>query len=301
MSSDPLFVGVDGGGTGCRARIEAASGRLLGTGIAGPAALRIGVDRAVAEIEKACRAALEDAELGADAMRSLHAAVGLAGIGRKGALEQLVQQPHSFCSVIYVHDATIACIGAHGGRDGGIVIVGTGSVGFALVGGCEIRVGGYGFPISDEGSGADLGLQAIRLALRAFDERAVGTSLTREVMARFHDDPFAAVAWMDRATATDYASFAPLVMRHADNGDQIARRIVRDAAEQIDELVRRLLERGAPRIALLGGLASSMQPWLAPDVQRRLVPLEGDAVDGALYLARCNFTKERRTGADISE
>jgi glucosamine kinase len=29
-----------------------------------------------------------------------------------------------------------------------------------------------------------------------------------------------------------------------------------------------------------------MQPWLAPDVQRRLVAVEGDAVDGALHLAR---------------
>ena len=114
----------------------------------------------------------------------------------------------------------------------------------------------------------------------------VGTSLTRDVMMRFHNDPFEAVAWMDRATATDYATFAPLVMRHADAGDPVARRIVRDAAEQIDELVRRLIECGASRVALLGGLASSMQPWLAPDVQRRLVPVEGDAVDGALHLAR---------------
>jgi len=40
----PLFIGVDGGGTGCRARIEDASGSLLGTGIAGPAAIRIGID-----------------------------------------------------------------------------------------------------------------------------------------------------------------------------------------------------------------------------------------------------------------
>jgi glucosamine kinase len=155
-----------------------------------------------------------------------------------------------------------------------------------VVGGREVRVGGYGFPISDEGSGADLGLHAIRLALRAHDQRAVPTSLTREVMLRFHDDPFEAIAWMDRATATDYATFAPLVMRHADAGDPVARRIVRDAAEQIDELVRRLTECGAGRVALLGGLASPMQPWLAPDVQRRLVPVEGDAVDGALHLAR---------------
>ncbi|HEY6023995.1 MAG TPA: BadF/BadG/BcrA/BcrD ATPase family protein [Pseudolabrys sp.] len=284
--SAPLFVGVDGGGTGCRARIEDAKGRLLGTGIAGPATLRLGVDRALAEVGKACCVAAEDAGLGADALGSMHAAVGLAGIGRKGLLEELERRPHPFRSVVYVHDATIACIGAHGARDGGIVIVGTGSVGFAVVAGREIRIGGYGFPISDEGSGADLGLQAIRIALRAYDERAVSTSLTRDVMLRFRDDPFEAIAWMDSATATDYATFAPLVMRHADDGDPVARRIVRDAAEQIDDLVRRLSECGASRIALLGGLATSMQPWLAPDVQRRLVPVEGDAVDGALHLAR---------------
>jgi len=284
--SGPLFAGVDGGGTGCRARIQDAEGRLLGTGIAGPAALRVGIDRSLAEVVKACRAALEEAGLGAEVLGSVHAAVGLAGVGRKGALEELMQRPHPFRSVAYVHDATIACIGAHGARDGGIVIVGTGSVGFAVVGGREVRVGGYGFPISDEGSGADVGLHAIRLALRAYDDRAVDSSLTRDVMTRFHNDPFEAVAWMDPATATDYATFAPLVMRHADAGDPVARRIVRDAAEQIDELVRRLAECGASRIALLGGLASSMQPWLAPDVQRRLVPVEGDAVDGALHLAR---------------
>ena len=291
MIADSLFVGVDGGGTGCRTRIEDAEGRVLGTGIAGPAALRIGVSRALAEVEKACSAALNEAGLEADALNSLHAAVGLAGVGRKGALKELTLQPHHFRSVVYTDDATIACIGAHGGRDGGIVIVGTGSVGFALIGGREVRVGGYGFPISDEGSGADLGLSAIRLALRAYDERTIGTSLTRDIMMRFHNDPFETVAWMDGATATDYATFAPLVMRHADAGDQIARRIVRDAAEQIDELVRRLSECGASRVALLGGLASSMQPWLAPDVQRRLVAVEGDAVDGALRLARRGVIK----------
>ena len=229
-----LFIGVDGGGTGCRARIEDAEGRLLGTGIAGPAAVRLGIDR----------------------------------------------------SVVYVNDATIACIGAHGGRDGGIVIVGTGSIGFAVVKGREVRIGGYGFPISDEGSGADLGLHAIRLALRASDGRALATSFTREVMVRFDNDPFEAVAWMDRATATEYATLAPLVMRHADAGDPVGRRIVREAAEQIDELVRRLIECGAPRVALIGGLASSIEPWLAPDVQRGLSPVEGDAIAGALYLAR---------------
>jgi glucosamine kinase len=285
-STRRFFLGVDGGGTGCRARIEDEAGRVLGTGIAGAAALRFGIDHSFAAIETACRGALAEAGLPVDALAETIAGVGLAGVGRKGALEQLIAHPHPFKSVTYVNDATTACIGAHAGRDGGIVIVGTGSIGYAVVGGREIRVGGYGFPISDEGSGADLGLHAIRLALRAHDGRNIASSLTREVMARFQGDPYEAVAWMDKASATDYATFAPMVMRYADDGDPVGRRIVRDAAEQIDELVRRLIECGAPRIALLGGLASPMQLWLAPDVQRRIVPVEGDAVDGALLLAR---------------
>jgi glucosamine kinase len=281
-----LFIGVDGGGTGCRARIEDSEGRVLGTGIAGPAAVRLGIDKSMAALKNACFAAAAEAGLPGEALASMDAGIGLAGIGRKGALEQIEAEPHPFRSVIYVNDANIACIGAHSGRDGGIVIIGTGSVGLAVVEGREIRFGGYGFPISDEGSGADLGLQAIRVALRAFDGRAVATAFTREVMARFHNDPFDAVAWMDRATATDYARLAPLVMRHADAGDPVSRRIVRDAAEQIDELIRQLVGSGARRVALLGGLASPMEPWLAPDVQRSLSPIEGDAVSGALYLAR---------------
>jgi glucosamine kinase len=281
-----LLVGVDGGGTGCRARIADAEGSLLGTGIAGPAAVRLGIDRSLAAVESACRAAAAEAGLQPEALAEMDAGVGLAGIGRKGALEEIRARPHPFRSVVYVNDANIACMGAHSGRDGGIVIIGTGSAGFAIVKGREVKVGGYGFPVSDEGSGADLGLSAIRLALRANDGRALATSLTRDVMARFGGDPFEVVAWMDRASATDYATLAPLVMRHADAGDPVGRRIVRDAAEQIDELVRRLIECGAPRIALVGGLASPMEPWLAPDVQRRLSPVEGDAVAGALLLAR---------------
>ncbi len=284
--SAPLFIGVDGGGTGCRARLENARGSGLGTGIAGPATIRLGLDQAMASVETACLAALAEAGFGAEHLARVHAGIGLAGIGRKGALAALAARPHPFASVGFASDGLIACIGAHSGKDGGIVIVGTGSFGLARVEGREIRVGGYGFPISDEGSGADLGLQAIRLALRAADGRLEASPLLHDVIARFNSDPFDAVAWMDRATATDYATFAPLVMRHADQGDPMGRRIVQGAAEQIDELVRALVGRGAKRIALIGGLSSAIEPWLAPDVRRRLTPLEGDAVAGALQLAR---------------
>ncbi|MDK4739974.1 N-acetylglucosamine kinase [Rhizobium sp. CNPSo 3464] len=280
------FLGIDGGGTGCRARIEDAAGAVLGQGLSGPATTRLGIAEAWASITRAFEAAIEEAGLSPSDIVRVHAGVGLAGIGRKGALEALRAIKHPFASIDFVSDGEGACLGAHSGRDGAIVIAGTGSIGLGFVEGRHLRVGGYGFPISDEGSGADLGLKAVQLALRANDGRHEKTALLAEIMQRFQNDPMEAVAWMDRASATDYAALAPMVMRHADQGDAAGRRIVQNAAEHIDTLIRTLFDKGAPRVSLLGGLSSPLEPWLAPDVRRRLKPIDGDAVSGAIILAR---------------
>ncbi len=299
-SSSRLFIGVDGGGSGCRARIADKQGNVLGRGEAAPAALRFGIDRSLAAVESACGTAAADAGLPAVELRRMDAVVGLAGVGRKGLLEELVVRPHPFRSVRYVNDATIACLGAHKGSDGGVVIVGTGSVGLAIINGREFRIGGYGFPVSDGGSGAALGLGALRVALKAYDGRIAKTPLAGEMMRRFQDDPREVIAWTDNATATDYASFAPLVLDFAEQADVAALEIVRVAAKEIEGLANRLFHCGAPRVALVGGLAQRMQPFLAHDVVERLVPSMGDAIDGALLLARgmlhesATMAKERR-------
>lgn len=285
QESPHYFLGVDGGGTGCRARIEDATGRVLGQGLSGPASTRLGIEQAWASVSSAFEAAIEDAGIEAGKIARIHAGIGLAGIGRRGALKALQAIAHPFASIDFVSDGIGACLGAHSGRDGAIVISGTGSVGLGFVDGRDLRVGGYGFPISDEGSGADLGLKAVQFALRAHDGRTEQTALLAEVMQRFQNDTAEAVAWMDRSTATDYAAFAPMVLRHADQGDLFGRRIVQGAAEQVDTLIRSLFEKGAPRVTLLGGLSTALEPWLAPDVRRRLKPADGDAVAGAIILA----------------
>jgi glucosamine kinase len=281
-----VYIGVDGGGTGCRARIEDAQGRALGQGAAGPATTRIGAEKAMQAVREASMAAAVDAGLPPDVLVGASAAVGLAGMDRKGAREALLGCPHPFRSVVYASDANVACLGAHGGRDGGIVVVGTGSVGFARVKGRERRIGGYGFPISDEGSGAVLGLQAVRLALRADDGRVTPSPFLRDVMGRLGPDASTLVAWAEQATATEYASLAPLALDHAEAGDPAAAEIVTEAARHVDVIIHSLREFGAPRISLLGGLASRLVQWLSPDVRHFLSPPEGDAVAGALLLAR---------------
>ena len=115
--------------------------------------------------------------------------------GARGAEATLKEIMHPFASVRFISDGLAACLGAHGGADGAVVVAGTGSIGVGLIGRRELRFGGYGFPISDEGSGADIGLQAIKLALRAADERGETSPLLEEVLGFFDHDPCQAVAW----------------------------------------------------------------------------------------------------------
>jgi glucosamine kinase len=289
------FLGIDAGGSHTRARLTDEAGAVLGYGEAGPANTRIGLPEAIQAVEAACSGAIQAAGLGADEVGQIRAGLGIAGLNRKGVLQGLREHPFPFAAIAFASDAAIACLGAHEGADGGIVIVGTGSIGFARVGEAVVVVGGYGFPISDEGSGADLGLRAIRRSLWAKDGRIAQTAMTEEALARFSGSAGEIVAWMDKATATDYATFAPLVMEHANRGDAVAEPIVQEAAQGIDRLIRVLLERGAPQCCLMGGLAEHIYDWLAAGVRKRLREPMGDALSGALHLARIRGLPPGRT------
>ena len=281
-----FFLGIDAGGTHTRARLVDSQGKLIGTGEAGPANTRVGLEAAFREINAAWHGATSAAGLDESAVRSIQAGLGIAGLNRRGVLQSLRSHPFPFETIAFASDAAIACIGAHDGADGGIVIVGTGSIGFGRINGETIVVGGYGFPISDEGSGADLGLQAIRRCLWARDGRIAHSPMTHELLAYFSDSAAEIIAWMDTANATAFASFAPLVMDHAGRGDAVAEPIVQESAQRIDRLINTLFERGVPQCCLMGGLAPRLREWLSVSVRSRLREPLADALSGAIHLAR---------------
>lgn len=280
------FLGIDAGGTKCRARLVDVTGRIIGNGCSGPANVRIGVSNVFSVLQTAYNQAISEAKLDALEIKSINAGIGIAGIGRIGALEEMRAQPFPFHSISLCNDGLIANIGAHSGLDGGIVIIGTGSIAVGRVNGKNIRIGGYGFPASDEGSGAYMGLQAIRMTLRAYDGRLSHSILTDALFHKFDREVRSVICWMDKASATDYAALAPLVMKAAEEGDSIGGSIVRRAAHHIQLMVHSLYASGVPRCALTGGLSERIMPWLSPEVRAKIFKAEGDSLDGALHLAR---------------
>jgi glucosamine kinase len=285
VQEDHLFLGVDGGGTRCRARLYGARVGPLGEGVAGPANLRFGIEESFSAVLAAARQSFAEAGLPFADMERTSACLALAGASEPSYLAAARAHRHPFRTIVITTDAHAACVGAHGNRDGGVVIVGTGTIGWGQLRGRHLRVGGWGFPSSDEGSGAWLGCEALRRALWAHDRRIPWTRMLRSVFAEFASDPHEVVRRISSAAPRDFARLAPLVVEHAASGDAEARDLMREAARHVDALATRLRALGIPRIALVGGLASSIEPWLPAETREHLVTPADDALEGALVIA----------------
>jgi glucosamine kinase len=283
---DLLYLGIDGGGTSCRARLTDAAGRLLGEGVAGSANVTLGIDIAAAAIVQAANLAFAAAGLGDAAKTVTHAGFGLAGANVPSLAAAVRAVAFPFAAITVASDAVAACLGAHGGGDGAILILGTGSQGLAIVAGRATAIGGWGFALSDDASGAILGRAAIRAAVAAVDGLAPPSTLTATLMARFGGQPAKAVEWAAGARPRDYGAFVPLVLEHAASGDPVAATLLAEAVAAAAGMLDRLLALGARRVALMGGLAEAYGAQLAARFAPVLVAPRGDAMDGALALAR---------------
>uniref|UniRef100_UPI000AF7B2FB BadF/BadG/BcrA/BcrD ATPase family protein n=1 Tax=Aureimonas sp. AU4 TaxID=1638163 RepID=UPI000AF7B2FB len=212
MAARTLYLGIDAGGSSCRARL-ADDREILGEAqVVGASNARAGVEAVFERLLGAARGAWSTAGLGPYDFARLRVGAGVSGIRRPGLIERFAERPHPFASVRWEDDAAIAALGAHGGREGGVVVAGTGSIAVGWAEGRRLRFGGYGFPGSDEGGGARLGLAAVEIAFLAADGRLAAGTLARDILQRAQNDPQRLVAFCDQATPADYARLCPLVL-----------------------------------------------------------------------------------------
>ena len=222
-----------------------------------------------------------------------HAGLGLAGAGLRSACEQLRAGLTSFASTIVSTDAYTAWLGAHRGANGGIVILGTGSCGLAIIDGKRIHVGGYGAEISDEAGGQRMGREALRRSLWSFDGRAERTKLSELILDRFRRDPSKMVSFAAKATPAQYAEFAPLIFEYASSDDPLAIELVQEAADAAARIIDTLIAGGASAVSLIGGLAEPLHPWLAPRLHSCLTAPQSDPLDGAILMAEQDLKSRR--------
>lgn len=291
MATD-IYIGVDGGGTKSKLRVEDSAGNLLGQAIAGPANIRLSVDGAWESIYTALdEALLPHAISSNDKQYHFHAGLGLAGCEVKEACKNFLHKPHFFETIKLFSDANAACVGAHHAEDGGIITVGTGVVGYQVYKGKGSKVGGWGFPHDDEGSGAWLGMQATRSTLEWLDHRIEKSPLVEDVFAFFNHDFEKLISFANRASSNDFARLAPLVINHSQQEEIAAVRLMKKAAHAVDRIYHALAkirddDTMSFPICLFGGIAPFIEPWLSEALRASLVPRKADATVGAILLIK---------------
>ena len=293
MLSKYMFVlGIDGGGTHTRMEMRDMENRLLRRGELGPFNINaIG--------ENAFRTLLEEIFRWCGGMENCdRLCIGGAGISNPAAEKILAEELEKadFRGIRKLcGDQEIALRGAMDGP-GIVVIAGTGSICFGKnAAGRTARSGGYGHLIDDGGSGYALGRQVLSSAVRCADGRLKDSGILQAVCHRLEGGPEKIVPFV-YAPETDKAAiakFASIALAQAEQGDGEAWRILRQEAQELYRMVlavQEALHMPKCRIALLGGLLASENPYRAEAAQQltylgTVAPAKHDALWGAAQLA----------------
>ncbi|EST54781.1 N-acetylglucosamine kinase [Brevibacillus panacihumi W25] len=285
-------IGIDGGGTKTRAAIADTRGQVAAI-MTGDASNPL--SRPWTDVEQTLRelieALLRSVEAGSEDVAALY--LGLAGADRALVANQIASAfGQEWQGRLFVdNDATAALYAGTWGEPGIVLIAGTGSIAYAIDRHEQRhRAGGWGYLLGDEGSGFDLGKQAVVAVLRAFDGRGEATSLTEALLAHFAiRSPVDAIALIYGSPnpRKELADCSRLVEQAAQEGDAVAKRIIQHAAASLVELVlacQRQLDEPLP-VVLAGGLLSadtSLKRELEKKASFELCPPVVTPVVGAL-------------------
>ena len=229
-----IGMGLDGGGTKTDCMLMGDGGRVLGRGRGGASnPSRIGVEAAARGVKEVAAAALQNAGLQMAQVKDVCA--GLAGVAaaeRAAAMRELLSRFFVGARFELCTDLDLA-LGAAGTRAAIVLVAGTGS---AAIGrneaGKVARSGGYGPKKSDEGSAFAVGKSAVSEIARAANEEA--ENLRARISELLGVDSFEKFAGLEDAEADEvYPRVFPVVAKAADEESEIARKLLREAAENL--------------------------------------------------------------------
>ena len=281
---DPHFFVLDGGGTSCRAALHGMNGQELGRATGDFANLTSDFAASCHHIEDIIKATYEAAGLEPGTSSGDVAILGVAGAEFGDAAARL-QSRLPFASAEVLSDRQISIAGILGDTDGTLAQIGTGSFFVSRTGDRQIEAGGWGLVLGDECSGAWLGREALRAALRAHDRLDKSTDLTRQVLAAHGDDAKALVLHAAAATPQDFARLAPDIFAAATAGDGCAMAILARAIGDLEHILHAVTGGADQTLYLCGGVGVHYAPMLAPEWRARLAAPQGDGLSGALTLA----------------
>jgi N-acetylglucosamine kinase-like BadF-type ATPase len=253
-----IYLGIDGGATKTTCAIGDAKS-VLGTATAGGSnVIRLGEVRAREGLHAAVREACAAAGIAAEQIDC--ACVGASGAGRAEVSDVVARMMQELvpCRVQVVGDIVIALQAAFGSGPGVVTCAGTGSFAYGRgADGHTSRAGGWGFAVSDEGSGQWIGRTAVGAVLRAQEngERpALLAAIEKAWQATTLND---LVRLANASPPPDFSALFPLVLSAANSGDAVARAVLTRGGRELAELTKSVIQRlfsGSVPVAMVGGV-----------------------------------------------
>ena len=278
-----FWLGVDGGGTNCRAAIIGDGGEVIGEGRAEAANhIRVGMETAINHVVEAVAQASQQA--GVELPEITAACIGLAGVSHPDhhrLMLAALKEALPISDITLDTDARVALAGATGNKAGVVIIAGTGSIACGINSrGRFARAGGWGPAMGDEGSGSYIGRRALESVVMSYDYRGEPTSMMEPILRHFgvssppelppviYDDPDSAMR--------EIAQLSKIAVEAAQKGDKVARGILKDAAKELAvatiAVIEQLrMERDDFQVAYVGGVFEAGELILDPlreEIQR---------------------------------
>ena len=229
-------IGLDGGGTGSKGIVADLSGQILAEMKGGPINY-VGADKKL--IDENITSLIKKGLDGRSVKDCAAICIGTAGISREDVrsnLEAIIKKLGFTCPYTITTDSHTAHAGALSGRDGIVVIAGTGAICLGIKDKESIRVGGYGHIVDDEGSAYYIGRLILRAVVRAEDGRDPKTLLRDLVFEKLGIKQLPElISWIysPERIKKDIASLATLVEEAAMKGDKTAFEIEEKAGKEL--------------------------------------------------------------------
>lgn len=303
-----LFLGIDAGGTKTTCVLGDDNSVLSSATAGGSNVVRCGEAAARTELQSAIRTACSTAKVKPSQINRL--CIGMAGAARP-AIDSIVRSAIAETypgEVLLVGDMVIAMEAAFGSGPGVIVISGTGSIAYGRnAAGQTARAGGWGFAISDEGSGHWIGRSAIAAVMRVRDESdSPPTVLSDAILRAWNLQSLDELIRAANSPQADFPTLCPLVIR-LEESDPLARAVLTQAGMELacfaHVVITRLhLGKDPVPVAMSGGVFRNSSVVRnvfisSLDADRHNATIQADLVDpveGALRLARRGLATSER-------
>ncbi|MBS4192458.1 hypothetical protein KHA94_20080 [Bacillus sp. FJAT-49705] len=277
-------LGIDGGGTKTKGVLCDYDGRIHIEATVGPTNINsLGYEK----VEKEIKCLLTELQLQEPdkfaGLTSLFA--GMSGVDREEDKVKMMELYQKYlpvgCQIMVDNDAVNALYSGTQGKPGVVNISGTGAITFGInESNIRTRAGGWGFMLDDPGSGFSIGKRALKAMFDEYDGFGKNTILTPAILSAWNmaEVPeLISVIYDFNKSREKIASLSKMVVKAAEDGDEIAKEILLQAGIEMGMNIRRLIlklfkddqsKKEIP-IVLVGGIYNNAD-WFLPVIEKSL-------------------------------